>query len=158
AKRKRPENLDAYDLYLRALAYTNAAMPGEADKALPLLHQALALQPDFAAAHAAAAYAYENRYMRGGMSDADKAATLRHARAAIEAGPDDARTLATAGFAVGLVAHDYEAAMSAIDRALELTSTSAWALGSGAVILGHAGQTARAIGYAERALRFSPFD
>src|SRR2546421_1276331 len=60
AKRKRPENLDAYDLYLRALAYTHSAMPGEADKALPLLHQALALQPDFAAAHATAAYAYEN--------------------------------------------------------------------------------------------------
>jgi adenylate cyclase len=158
ARRKRPENLDAYDLYLRALAYTHAGMPGEADKALPLLHQALALQPDFAAAHAAAAFAYENRYMRGGMNEADKAATLRHARAAIEAGPDDARTLATAGFAIGLVAHDYDTAMNAIDRALELTSTSAWALGSGAVILGHAGQTARAIEYAERALRISPFD
>jgi TolB-like protein/Tfp pilus assembly protein PilF len=158
ARRKRPDNLDAYDLYLRALPYTHAAMPGEADKALPLLHQALALQPDFAAAHAVAAYCYENRYMRGGMGDADKAATLHHARAAIEAGPDDARTLATAGFAIGLVAHDYETAMNAIDRALELTSTSAWALGSGAVILGHAGQTARAIEYAERALRFSPLD
>jgi adenylate cyclase len=158
AKRKRPENLDAYDLYLRALAYTHSAMPGEADKALPLLHQALALQPDFAAAHATAAYAYENRYMRGGMNATDKADTLHHARAAIEAGPDDARTLATAGFAIGLVDHDYETAMNAIDRALELTSTSAWALGLGAVILGHAGQTARAVEYAERAIRFSPFD
>jgi adenylate cyclase len=96
ARRKRPDNLDAYDLYLRALPYTHAAMPGEADKALPLLHQALALQPDFAAAHAVAAYCYENRYMRGGMGDADKAATLHHARAAIEAGPDDARTLRSA--------------------------------------------------------------
>ena len=158
ARRKRPDNLDAYDLYLRALPYTHAAMPDEADKALPLLHQALVLQPDFAAAHAAAAYAYENRYMRGGMSDADKVATLRHARAAIEAGPDDSRTLATAGFAIGLVAHDYETAMNAIDRALELTSASAWAFGLGAVILGHAGQTARAIEYAERAIRFSPLD
>jgi adenylate cyclase len=158
AKRKRPDSLDAYDLYLRALPYTHAAMPGEADKALPLLHQALALQPDFAAAHAAAAYAYENRYMRGGMSEADKTATLRHARAAIEAGPDDARTLATAGFAIGLVDHDYETAMNAIDRALALTSTSAWALGSGAVILGHAGHTVRAIEYAERAFRISPLD
>jgi adenylate cyclase len=158
ARRKRPENLDAYDLYLRALAYTHSAMPSEADKALPLLHQALALQPDFAAVHAAAAFAYENRYMRGGMSAADKAAALHHARAAIEAGPDDARTLATAGFAIGLVAHDYETAMNAIDRALELTSTSAWALGSGAVILGHAGETTRAIEYAERALRVSPLD
>jgi tetratricopeptide (TPR) repeat protein len=120
-------------------------MPGEADKALPLLQQALALEPDFAAAHAAAAFAYENRYMRGGMSETDRAATLQHARAAIAAGPDDARTLATAGFAIGLVDHDYDTAMNAIDHALTLTSSSVWALGSAAVILGHAGQTARAI-------------
>ena len=158
ARRKRPENLDAYDLYLRALVYTRASMPSEADKALPLLHQALTLQPDFAAAHAAAAFAYENRYMRGGLSEADKEATLRHARAAIAAAPDDARTLATAGFCIGLVDHDYGTAMNAIDHALALTGSSIWALGSGAVILGHAGATERAIEYAERAIRVSPFD
>jgi adenylate cyclase len=34
AKRKRPENLDAYDLYLRALPFAQVAMPGDAGKAL----------------------------------------------------------------------------------------------------------------------------
>jgi adenylate cyclase len=158
AKRKRPENLDAYDLYLRALPHLHASMPGDADKALVLLREALALQPDYAAALAAAAFCHENRYMRGGLQAADKTAALAHARAAIEAGADDAMTLATAGFVIGLVDHDYEAAMNAIDRALELTSFSAWALGSGAVILGHAGRTAQAIEYADRALRFCPLD
>ena len=36
ARRKRPESLDAYDLYLRALPYAFTAMPGDADKALAL--------------------------------------------------------------------------------------------------------------------------
>ncbi|HVH76129.1 MAG TPA: hypothetical protein VM755_14540 [Stellaceae bacterium] len=56
SKRQRPESLDAYDLYLRALPHTHASMPGEADRALVLLRQALELDPDFAAAHAAAAF------------------------------------------------------------------------------------------------------
>ena len=76
AKRKRPENLDAYDLYLRALPFAQVAMPGDADKALPLLHQALELEPDYAAAHASAAWCYEQRYLRGGLHPADKIAGL----------------------------------------------------------------------------------
>jgi len=158
AKRKRPDSLDAYDLYLRALPYAMVFMPGDADKALPLLRQSLELEPGFAAAHAAAAWCHEQRYLRGGLDPADKAATLAHARAALEAGADDAGTLATAGFVIGLVDHDYDTAMNAIDRGLALTPSSALALSLGSVILGHAGRTAEAIDYAERALRWCPLD
>ena len=158
AKRKRPDSLDAYDLYLRAVPYLRVNMPSEADKALGLLRQALSIQPDYPAAHAAAALCHEQRYMRGGLQEADKAAALEHARAAIEAGADDAETLATAGFTIGLVAHDYETAMNAIERALKINATSVLALVFGAVILGHAGHAERAVEYAERALRFSPLD
>src|SRR5260221_3264096 len=55
SKRKRPENLDAYDFYLRALPHAQVAMPGDSERALSLLQQSLALQPDYAAAHALAA-------------------------------------------------------------------------------------------------------
>jgi len=158
AKRKRPDSLDAYDLYLRALPYAMVFMPGDADKALPLLRQSLALEPGFAAAHAATAWCHEQRYLRGGLDPADKAAALAHARAALEAGADDAGTLATAGFVIGLVDHDYDTAMNAIDRGLALTPSSALALSLGSVILGHAGRTAEAIDYAERALRWCPLD
>jgi TolB-like protein/class 3 adenylate cyclase/Flp pilus assembly protein TadD len=158
SKRKRPENLDAYDLYLRALPHAQVAMPGDSEKALSLLHQSLALQPDYAAAHAAAAWCYEQRYLRGGLHEADKTAGLMHARAALEAGADDATTLATAGFVIGLIEHDYETAMNAIDHALALNGSSALALGLGATILAHAGRTAEAIAFGERALRLSPHD
>jgi TolB-like protein/class 3 adenylate cyclase len=158
AKRKRPENLDAYDLYLRAQPFAQVSMPGDAAKALALLNQALALQPDYAAAHASAAWCYEQRYLRGGLRDEDKVAGLYHARAAIEAGADDAATLATAGFCIGLIAHDYTTAVEVIDRALTLTAASALGLSFGSIILGHAGDTVRAIDYGERALRVSPPD
>src|SRR5262249_54450465 len=89
--------------------------------------------------------------------EADKTAALDHAQAAISGGADDAGTLATAGFVIGLVAHDYTAAMAAIDRALTLTGASAQALWMGSVILAHAGDSARAIDYAERSLCLTPF-
>jgi adenylate cyclase len=158
AKRKRPDSLDAYDLYLRALPHAQVAMPGDGEKALSWLHQSLALEPDYAAAHALAAWCYEQRYLRGGMHEADKTAALEHARAALAAGADDATTLATAGFVIGLVEHDYEAAMNAIDRALALNGSSALALGLGSTILAHDGRIEQAIAYGERALRLSPHD
>jgi TolB-like protein len=156
AKRKRPENMDAYDLYLRAMASLRVYMPGAADQALEFLRQALALQPDYPAAQAAAAWCHEIRYMRGGLHPSDKTAALAHASAAIEAGADDAVTLATAGFVIGLVAHDYDTAMEIVDRALTLIHASSFALGLGAIILSHAGRTDAAIDYARQALRITP--
>jgi TolB-like protein len=41
ARRKRPDNLDAYDLFLRALPFAATAMPQNADKALDLLEEAI---------------------------------------------------------------------------------------------------------------------
>jgi tetratricopeptide (TPR) repeat protein len=157
AKRKRPDSLDAYDLYLHALPHASAAMPAEADKALVLLKRALVLNADYPAAHALAAWCHEIRYLRAGMLEADRIAALDHAQAAISAGADDAGTLATAGFVIGLVAHDYTSAMAAIDRALTLTGASALSLWMGSVILAHAGESSRAVDYAERSLRVAPF-
>src|SRR5437879_10658523 len=63
ARRKRPDSLDAYDLYLRALPDAFAAMPEDADKALALLGKAIQLDPDFAAAHALIAFCLAPRYL-----------------------------------------------------------------------------------------------
>src|SRR5260370_42009022 len=89
-------------------------MPGEGGKALPLLQQSLALQPDYAAAHAAAAWCHEQRYLRGGLHEADKTAGLMHARAALESGADDATTLATAGFHIRPLQANYQNAKNAL--------------------------------------------
>jgi adenylate cyclase len=159
ARRKRPDSLDAYDLYLRALPFAYTSMPEDADKALGFLEQAVKLEPDFAAAHAIIAWCNEQRYLRGGLDDDAKAIALHHARLAIATGGDDATVLAIAGLVIGfLEPREYEMAISAFDRSLALSNSSALALGFSAVTRAWHGESTIAIEQAERALRLSPFD
>ena len=90
AQRKRPESLDAYDLYLRALPHLTSVMPADAAIGMGLLEEALKLDPNYAVAHAYLAWALEVRFFRGGFNEADAAASVRHARAAVTYGGDDA--------------------------------------------------------------------
>jgi TolB-like protein/class 3 adenylate cyclase len=80
SRRKRPENLDAYDLYLRALPHMTTMMPTDARIAKGFLQDALKLDPNYAAAHAFLAWCHEICYMRAGFDEADKVAGLLHAR------------------------------------------------------------------------------
>ena len=63
---KWPDNLDAYDLVLRALPNVYLAMPKEAGEALPLLESALALEPDYAGVHGFLAWCHQTLFTRGG--------------------------------------------------------------------------------------------
>ena len=158
ARRKRPDSLDAWDLYLRALPFAATAMPEDADKALLLLERAIALAPNYAIAHAMIAWCHEQRYLRGGMLAETRAAASRHARAAIAAGGDDAPALAMAGFVIGVIEHDYETALDALRRSLALSPSSALALGFSSIICAWTGADAISIAHAETAIRVSPYD
>ena len=158
ARRKRPDSLDAYDLYLRALPFAFTAMPQDADEALTLLARAIELEPDYAAAHAAIAWCHEQRYLRGGLNEEVKRAALHHARAAIAVGGDDAAALATAGFVVAVIEYDYETATAAFDRSFALSGSSALALGFSSIVRAWKGDDATAVDHATRAIRLSPFD
>jgi adenylate cyclase len=158
ARRKRPDSLDAYDLYLRALPFAFTAMPEDADKALALLGEAIALEPDYPAAHAIIAWCHEQRYLRGGLHEEARTAAVRHARQAIAAGVDDAAALATAGFVIAVAEHDYATALAAFDRSFALSNSSALALGLSSIVRAWKGDDAMAIEQGERALRLSPFD
>ncbi len=158
ARRKRPDSLDAYDLYLRALPFAFTAMPQDSDRALALLERAIELEPDYAAAHAIIAWCHEQRYLRGGLHDETKRAALRHARRAVAVGGDDAAALATAGFVIAVVESDYEAATDAFDRSFALSRSSALALGFSSIVRAWNGDDATAVEHAERAIRLSPLD
>jgi len=158
ATRKRPDSLDAYDLYLRALPFAFTAMPHEADRALALLERAIELEPDYAAAHAIIAWCHEQRYLRGGLEEEAKRTALRHARKAIAVGGDDAAALATAAFVVAVVEGDYQTATDAFDRSFALSRSSALALGFSSIVRAWNGDDATAVEHAERAIRLSPLD
>jgi TolB-like protein/tetratricopeptide (TPR) repeat protein len=158
ARRKRPDSLDAYDLYLRAWPLAFVAMPEAADKALQLLEKAIALEPEYGAAHAFIAWCYHTRYLRAGLAEEARLAALRHAHIAIATGGDDATALAVAVFIIGIFERDYETAFNAFDRSLALSPSSALAFGLSSLIRAWSGDDASAIEHAERALRLSPFD
>jgi hypothetical protein len=68
-ERKRPSDLNAYDLVLRAIPLAHSVMPDGASRGLTLLEQALALEPDYAAAHGYAAWCHEILFLHGGFLD-----------------------------------------------------------------------------------------
>jgi TolB-like protein/class 3 adenylate cyclase len=158
ARRKRPDRLDAYDLYLRALPFTYANTPTDTDDALRLLTEALRLDPTYAAAHAYTAWGYEQRFLRGGFRPEDRAAALKHANFALTFGKDDPQALSIGAFVHGNITHDYERAISALDRALQMNGNSALAFGFSALIHMFSGSYERACEDAQKALRLSPFD
>jgi adenylate cyclase len=158
ARRKRPDSLDAYDLYLRALPFAFTAMPQDADEALTLLLRAIELEQDYAAAHAMIAWCHEQRYLRGGLHEEAKHAALHHARTAIAVGGDDAAALAVAGFVIAVIEYDYDSATAAFDRSFALSTSSALALGFSSIVRAWKGDDATAVDHAQRAIRLSPFD
>jgi TolB-like protein/class 3 adenylate cyclase/tetratricopeptide (TPR) repeat protein len=157
-KRKRPENLDAYDLVLRAIPHVYPAMPEGAAKALPLLDSALEKEPDYGLAHGFAAWSHEILFLRGGRHEENRLGAIRHAHAAIAYGRDDAVALSLGGFGMGMIAHDREAARQAFEVAMTLSPSCALTYILGSVVMAMAGDADRAIEWGERALRLSPFD
>jgi TolB-like protein len=157
-KRKRPENLDAYDLVLRALPHVNAAMPEEARMGVPLLERALILEPDYGLAHGYLAWCFEVLFVRDGLDPETAGVAVRHAHAAITHGRDDATALGLAGFVISLVEHDRPTAVEAIESALALSPSCSVALILGSLAMGWANEAERALAWGERAVRLSPFD
>jgi TolB-like protein/Flp pilus assembly protein TadD len=157
-KRQRPKDLNAYDLVLRSLPFVLGHIPQDSEAAIPLLQDALKLQPDYAAAHAFLGRCFHHRYARAGLRDEDRIAAIRHVRAAVAHGSDDATALATAAHVIALDEHDTVTALKLFDRALELSASNVFALSFSAIILAWMGKTELAIERAERALRLSLFD
>lgn len=158
ARRKRPESLDAYDLYLRALPHVFANTPASADAALGLLDAALRLDPGYLAAHGCAAWCFEQRYLWHGFDPADRAAALHHADAALGVNADDPQAMSMGAFARANLTRDYDAAVEALDRALAINGSSALAFGFSALVGAHSERDDRAVEHARQALRLSPLD
>ncbi len=158
SRRKRPESLDAYDLYLRALPLMTTISVADAPAAAALLRDALRLDPNLAVAHAYLSWSHQILFAHGGFGEADKMVGLEHARAATANSVDDATALAVGAMVIGLLGKNAGAALDAIERALSFNPSSAAALYFGAQLYASSGSSVRGAEYARRALRLSPFD
>ena len=143
---------------LQALPHAYANTPADRDEALRLLGESLRLDPNYAAAHAFAAWSREQRFLRGGFRPEDKEAALEHARLALLHGTDDPQALSIAAFVRANLTHDYDAGLAVLDRALEMNRNSALAYGFSALVCCFSERYERGSEHAQRALRLSPFD
>jgi adenylate cyclase len=160
ARRKRPENLVAYDLFLRALPHLYAMTPSDNDAAMHLLERALAEEPHFAAALAYAAWGLEQRLSRGWPS-ADESHRLRavaYARKALAAGSDDANIVAIAGFVVATIGRDPQSGLATLRRASAINPHSALVCNFVGTANLFAGDLEEAQSRLEMAKRLSPAD
>jgi adenylate cyclase len=155
----RPTNdLTAYDLYLRALPYAVSAQKDGILGALGLLERAVGRDPRYASALALAALCHQFLCVNGWSEDeqASRAESLDLAQRGLRCGEDDAEVLATAGYVLGYFGEDINAAISLIERSLELNPSYA----RGWVRIGWlrvwAGEPDVAIGHFENATRLSP--
>jgi TolB-like protein/tetratricopeptide (TPR) repeat protein len=158
ARRRRPGNLEAYDLVLRAQPFAHSHIAEDAAIAIPLLQRALTIEPDYASAHAPLALCHHSRFSRAGLREEDRLSAIRHAHAAVACGADDAAALGIAGFVIALDEHDRRTALRVFDQALALSNSNFFALCSSALALSWMGTADIAVDRAQRALRLSPFD
>jgi TolB-like protein/Flp pilus assembly protein TadD len=154
AKRKRAENMDAYDYYLRALPASHRPTPSTVDEALRLLEKGRALDPNYPPANALAAWFYFCRVAANwsGSPHEDRANVVRLARAAIDHVTDDPSVLALCGFLLA-AGGSVDVGTAAGNRAIGLSPNSPLVLQNVAWTLTFTGDQDRALGYFRTAIR-----
>ncbi len=157
ARRKRSDNLDAYDLYLRALPHAWVWAPEEAEKAIELLDMALRIDPGYVAAHGLAAWC-NSAFATLVPGHPRRLDSVRHARAVLGPNTDDSLALSWAAFALAFFERDYDTALDAVKRALTATPNSPIVLSLSALVHSFAGRFDVAIKHAQASLRLSPSD
>ncbi|MGD1879026.1 MAG: winged helix-turn-helix domain-containing tetratricopeptide repeat protein [Kiloniellaceae bacterium] len=122
ALHKPTESLDAYDYYLRGMADIHQGTRDGVTRAQPLFRKAIDADPNFASAHAMAAWCHFWRKFNGWMEDRPHEIEegVELARRAIELGPDDAVALARGGHALAHFLGDIDGGIELVDRALVL--------------------------------------
>ena len=117
ARRKPPESVDAWDLYVQALPLVYGANVPAYSDAIILLDRALALAPSYVPALALASWAHERRKTYGGIPPPgvdDVATSLALAQRALDADPDDAMAMALLGWERILFRKDFQGLLFAL--------------------------------------------
>jgi adenylate cyclase len=160
AIRKPTERLDAYDLYLRALAQSQKFTDEGMREAITLLERALAIDPSCApvAALIGRCRFFQSIQGWGSLADAEIAEGVQLARQAIEVGKDDPETLCMAAFTLSIFAGEHAAATTAVQRAFSLNPNSVHAWMTSGWNSAFLNRPEPAIEAFERAIRLSPLD
>jgi adenylate cyclase len=159
AQYKDPQQLLAWDHYLRGLSYLNRQTPEDARSALSHFREAAQLDANLAEAHVGIARAYHTEYGYG--LAAGRSPTNTEAAEAARAALERDESSCYAHYILALVAAhdgDLDAAVRAARRAIDLNTN--FALGYFALAVGalYRGEPEEALAAVDIALRLSPHD
>ena len=160
ATRRRPENLTAYDLYLRAMQQFYLSTREGLAEAIRLAHRALELDPQFGFVTALAGVCHMQNVLYGYAVDPqfDRKEAVRLLRLALSIDDSDPDTLAFAAIISAYMVGDCEREIEMANRAVALNPNSFLAWSSRGQVFRIAGLPEEAIRSFERAIRMSPVD
>jgi adenylate cyclase len=158
--RRRPENLTAYDYYLRAIQQNYVTTREGVAEAIRLAHRALELDPRFGLAASLAGAAHMGNVIWGFAVDAqfDRKEANRLFRLALNIDDSDPETLAWASLTSAFMVADSESEIEMADRAVALNPNSYFAWHARGWVYKIAGLHEEAIRSFQRAIRTSPID
>src|SRR5712692_2342972 len=160
ATRRRPENLTAYDLFLRTMQQFYLTTREGLAEAIRLAHRALELDPRFGLVAALAASCHMNNVLLGYAFDrrfeSNEAVRLLHLALSVE--EDDPDTIAKAAVISAFLVGDCESAVEMADRAVALNPNSFQAWENRGWVHKIAGLPEEAVRSFERAIRVNPVD
>ena len=160
ATRRRPENLTAYDFFLRAMQQYYLTTRESLAEAIRLTHRALELDPRFGFVAVLAGICHMQRVLYGYAVDPqfDRKEAVRLSRLALSVDDGDPETLGWAGLISAYMVGDSESAIEMTDRAVALNPNSFLAWSSRGHVYRIAGVPEEALRSFERAIRVSPVD
>ena len=160
ATRRRPENLTAYDFYLRAMPQYYLMTREGLAAAIRLAHRALELDPRFGPVAALGGICHMQNVVLGYANDPqfDRKEAVRLARLALSIDDSDPETLARASVISAFIVGDSEAEIEMADRAVALNPNSWGTWQCRGHVYRIAGLPEEAIRSFECAIRMSPVD
>ena len=159
SRRKRPESLDAYDLYMRALPYVAMLDRKSNAVGIALLEQALQRDPGYASALAMSAWCYAQRCVYSWTEDfaSDSRKALDLAELSVHQAADNSFALSMLGAAHTLV-RDFGRAEELLARAVTYDPNCSWGWNRLGWLHGYQDRAQDSIVAFEKALRLSPLD
>jgi adenylate cyclase len=159
SRRKRPQDLGAYDYAMRAMPHVWALEAEESAKALELLDKALAIDPEYPLALSLAGWCHAQGCVYTWAADIEESQSLalKLAEHGAQLSGDDPLILTVLG-AVHTLLHNLGTARVLLERALAIDPNAAWAWSRLGWVDAYSDHSKQAIDKFERALRLSPLD
>jgi adenylate cyclase len=158
ARRKPAENLQAYDLMLRALGHFYTHTRDGLEEAKRLLHRAIEIDPAYAPALAYLAMCHWSTVTQNWMDRGNPAVgeMMHLAQAAVALDGNDPEVLRIAAFITALPGGDLGGGIALINKAIGINPNSAYAIGMAGQLYAYAGDKQLAITHLERSIRLNP--